>query len=103
VVSHLLSLVDNLLKYLSSLKVNFKLGGRNHQLQDKIPLSTNLNTDRTMIVGADVTHPTKCSDPGCPSLAGVVSCMGNDSNDYLASARIQSNNTEVSFCYFEFS
>lgn len=48
-----------------------------------------------MIVGADVTHAGK-GDKACPSMAGVVGTCDQQSIHYLASARLQPNNTEVS-------
>jgi len=78
------------------MKVNFKLGGIN--------LGPNLKDwestlgGRTMIVGADVTHPGK-GDRSCPSLAGVVATCDQQAIHYLASARLQPNNTEVSLPY----
>ncbi|KAG9233432.1 Piwi domain-containing protein [Amylocarpus encephaloides] len=71
------------------LKINFKLGGRNHTLRDGLGLRQD-----TLVVGADVTHPGRCPDPGCPSLAGLVACDASHSSDYLASARLQDPNTE---------
>ena len=76
-----------------SLKFNFKLGGQNHAIQNGI---TGLK-DNTMIVGADVTHSAKGPvENGAPSLAGVVASSGQSPSNYVASARLQSNNTEVS-------
>lgn len=52
----------------------------------------------TLIMGTDVTHSGKGADPGCPSLAAVVCGMAgpkHTEHTYLASARLQSNNTEV--------
>lgn len=56
-----------------------------------------------MIVGADMTHAGKGDDPGCPSMTGIVASFGENPNAipgdyhrYLASARLQSNDTEVS-------
>jgi eukaryotic translation initiation factor 2C len=75
-----------------SLKFNFKIGGVNHILQHN---SIGVK-DSTMLVGADVTHAGKGKDPGCPSIVGIVSTIGVTYGNYLASARLQSNNTEVS-------
>jgi hypothetical protein len=50
-----------------------------------------------MIVGADVTHSGKGgSAQGSPSLAGVVATCDDRAMHYLASARLQPSNTEVS-------
>jgi hypothetical protein len=48
-----------------------------------------------MVVGADVTHPGKTLDDGCPSMAGVVATYDSRAIQYLASARLQPKNTEV--------
>lgn len=75
------------------MKINFKLGGTNHVLVDRN--NTRIEwygaRNRTMIVGADVTH----SATG-PSLAGIVATYHPHNGQYLGSARIQSTRTEVS-------
>ncbi|KAM0130744.1 hypothetical protein ACHAO1_007696 [Botrytis cinerea] len=71
-----------------ALKINFKLGGINHKIEN-IPLK-----DRTMIMGADVTHVGKGQDDACPSQAGVVATRDSNYVHYLASARLQPHNTE---------
>ncbi|KAF5870268.1 putative piwi-domain-containing protein [Botrytis fragariae] len=71
-----------------ALKINFKLGGINHRIAN-IPLR-----DRTMIMGADVTHVGKGQDDACPSQAGVVATRDSNYVHYLASARLQPHNTE---------
>ncbi|KAF7854602.1 hypothetical protein EAF04_010411 [Stromatinia cepivora] len=43
---------------------------------------------------ADVTHPGKCEDENCPSMAGVVATCDNNFIYYLPSARLQDSNTE---------
>ena len=48
---------------------------------------------RTMIAGADVTHPGKSS--GCPSMAAVVATHDDLSGHYLGSARLQKGWEEV--------
>lgn len=48
-----------------------------------------------MIMGADVTHPGRCGDDGCPSMAGVVATCEANYMHYLPSARLQDSNTEV--------
>lgn len=74
-----------------SLKFNFKLDGRNHNVGN-IGLKTN-----TMVIGADVSHSAKgTTENGAPSMAAVVSTISDNTSNYFASARLQSNNTEVS-------
>jgi eukaryotic translation initiation factor 2C len=73
-----------------SLKINVKLGGINHRI-DNMGISKN-----TMVVGADVTHPNKDSPEECPSMAGLVATYEADYAHYLPSARLQVHNDEVS-------
>ncbi|TGO47378.1 hypothetical protein BCON_0280g00050 [Botryotinia convoluta] len=79
-----------------SLKINFKLGGVSHFLNDKASqrifwAGAKANT---MIVGADVSHAGKGRDTTCPSMAGVVATCDQQCSQYFASARLQENNTE---------
>ncbi|KAF7897184.1 hypothetical protein EAF00_005412 [Botryotinia globosa] len=79
-----------------SLKINFKLGGISHFLNDGTSqrifwAGAKANT---MIVGADVSHAGKGRDATCPSMAGVVATCDQLCSKYLSSARLQGNNTE---------
>ncbi|TGO08682.1 hypothetical protein BTUL_0196g00060 [Botrytis tulipae] len=79
-----------------SLKINFKLGGISHLLNDEASqrifwAGAKANT---MIVGADVSHAGKGRDATCPSMAGVVATCDQLCSKYFASARLQENNTE---------
>ncbi|TVY15724.1 Protein argonaute 1A [Lachnellula arida] len=73
------------------MKINFKLGGVN--LGPRLDELETILGGRAMIVGADVTHAGK-GDRSCPSLAGVVATCDQQVVHYLASARLQPNNTE---------
>ncbi|RHZ55159.1 argonaute/piwi family protein [Aspergillus thermomutatus] len=57
-----------------ALKVNLKLGGCNHMLK-----SVGTKLERTMVIGVDVTHPTKESSssirPSAPSVAAMVASV----------------------------
>lgn len=54
---------------------------------------------RTMVVGADVTHPG--DEEVCPSIAAVVATDDNSQFKYLGSARLQEGKQEVRvFIYF---
>ncbi|KAF7879476.1 hypothetical protein EAF04_000672 [Stromatinia cepivora] len=79
-----------------SLKINFKLGGTSHFLKTQASESILWAGAKpnTMIVGADVSHAGKGKDPTCPSMAGVVATCDERCSQYLASARLQENNTE---------
>ncbi|KIW12117.1 hypothetical protein PV08_09391 [Exophiala spinifera] len=55
------------------LKVNLKLGGRNHSLEShKLGI---IAEGKTMVVGLDVTHPSPGSAPNAPSVAAVVASV----------------------------
>lgn len=69
--------------------MNFKNGGTNHRIYS---LSVKPGT---MIVSADVTHPSKDSPDTCPSIAGVVASYDHIYAHYRASARLQSSGVEV--------
>ncbi|KAF2122915.1 hypothetical protein BDV96DRAFT_656661 [Lophiotrema nucula] len=73
------------------MKINLKLGGRNHLVSDKgnsNPLRTMLKD--TIVLGADVTHPGASSLVGCPSVAAIVGSVDPDGTKYLGSVRMQS-------------
>lgn len=76
-----------------ALKVNTKLGGHNHLLDDKDMKW--LKQKRTMIVGADVTHPGPTSIDGTPSIAAVVASVDTHFVQYPASIRLQETKKEV--------
>ncbi|KAJ3879731.1 argonaute-like protein [Lentinula edodes] len=70
-----------------ALKVNTKLGGINHKLDD-VAMRW-LRKKSTMIVGIDVTHRGPGSKEGTPSIAAVVASVDSDFVQYPASLRIQ--------------
>ncbi|KAK0452966.1 argonaute-like protein [Desarmillaria tabescens] len=76
-------------QYLSNiaLKVNTKLGGINHKLDDQAMRW--LRKKKTMMVGIDVTHPTPGTRFGTPSIAAVVASVDDDFVQFPASMRIQ--------------
>jgi len=56
-----------------SLKVNLKLGGRNHSVQPtRLPI---VSEGKTMLVGLDVTHPSPGSKSDAPSVAAIVASV----------------------------
>ncbi|KAI9646022.1 hypothetical protein NHQ30_005460 [Ciborinia camelliae] len=79
-----------------SLNINFKMRGTSHHLKDQAgkDILWAGAKPNTMIVGADVSHAGKGSDATCPSMAGVVATYDQRCSQYLASARLQGNNTE---------
>lgn len=76
-----------------ALKVNTKLGGINHKL-DANSMRW-LTEKRTMVVGADVTHPGPTSADGTPSLAAVVASIDNDFVHFPASMELQESKKEM--------
>ncbi|TGO53459.1 hypothetical protein BOTNAR_0295g00060 [Botryotinia narcissicola] len=70
-----------------SLKSNLKLGGINQEVSNGCGTKS-----KTMIVGADVTHPG--NEEGCPSVAAVVATDDDSRFQYLGSARIQEGKQE---------
>ena len=82
-------------QYLSNvaLKVNTKLGGINHTLDDRA-LGW-LKTMPTMVVGMDVTHPSPASIPGTPSIAAVVANVDDTFAQFPVSLRVQMPKSEV--------
>ncbi|KAH6904888.1 QDE2 protein [Coprinopsis sp. MPI-PUGE-AT-0042] len=82
-------------QYLSnvSLKINTKLGGVNHLLEDRAMQW--LRKKRTMMVGIDVTHPGPGSKDGSPSIAAVVASVDDNFVQFPASMRIQTSKQEM--------
>ncbi|KAF8637180.1 hypothetical protein AX17_002993 [Amanita inopinata Kibby_2008] len=76
-------------QYLSNvaLKVNTKLGGINHKLDDAAMQW--LRKKSTMMVGIDVTHAGPGSRLGTPSIAAVVASVDDTFVQFPASLRIQ--------------
>uniref|UniRef100_A0A8H8CN02 Argonaute-like protein n=1 Tax=Psilocybe cubensis TaxID=181762 RepID=A0A8H8CN02_PSICU len=76
-----------------ALKVNTKLGGINHLLDDKSMAW--LNKVPTMMVGIDVTHPGRGSKAGTPSIAAVVANTDRNFVQFPASMRVQRSKKEM--------
>jgi eukaryotic translation initiation factor 2C len=79
-----------------ALKVNLKLGGDNHWLNDD-----DLNEvlvgelrNNTMILGSDVTHPGHGAKIGYPSIACVVGTVDAKFMSYRGSMRLQAGGQE---------
>jgi eukaryotic translation initiation factor 2C len=70
-----------------ALKVNTKLGGVNHKLDDS--QMRWLNKEKTMVVGIDVTHPGFGMPLGTPSIVAVVASLNDEHVHYPASMRVQ--------------
>jgi eukaryotic translation initiation factor 2C len=76
-----------------ALKVNMKLGGINHAV-DEASIGK-LRLPPTMLVGMDVTHPGPSTVKGTPSIAAVVASADLRFSQYPASMRIQETKKEV--------
>lgn len=80
-----------------AMKVNLKLGGTNHTLPPEF-FGTKLIDDgvsRTIVIGADVTHPASHSTDGTPSIAAVVGSVDSKFGRYPGSMRLQLSKQEV--------
>ena len=73
-----------------ALKLNMKLGGMNHVLDDASMrwLRQEMLRD-TMLVGIDVTHAGMGSKAGSPSLAAIVASVDHNFTNYPADLRMQ--------------
>ena len=67
------------------LKINAKLGGTNHVIDDSFKPAISKDT---IVFGADVTHPSP-TENGIPSIAAVVASMDYHASKYHARARVQ--------------
>lgn len=76
-----------------ALKVNTKLGGLNHLLDERAMKW--LTKKKTMMVGIDVTHPGPGSREGTPSIAAVVASVDDSFVQFPASLRIQQTKKEM--------
>ncbi|KAF8133991.1 Piwi domain-containing protein [Boletus edulis] len=76
-----------------ALKVNTKLGGVNHKVDDGNMKW--LTKTKTMLVGMDVTHPGPGSIEGTPSIAAVVASVDNNFAQFPASLRCQKSKQEM--------
>ncbi|KAH0580660.1 Protein argonaute 1B [Termitomyces sp. J132] len=76
-----------------ALKVNTKLGGINHLL-DEAAMKW-LTKKKTMMVGIDVTHPGPGSREGTPSIAALVASVDDSFVQFPASLSIQKSKQEM--------
>jgi hypothetical protein len=89
------ALSGEVLQYLGnvSMKINIKCTGINHSAGDpvdKFNESLQQKLKDTMILGADVTHPSMASIEGCPSIAAIVGSVDVHGGKFLGSMRLQS-------------
>ena len=86
-----------------AMKINLKGAGTNHAVEVSHlasilpsvpqPQPQDKGCD-TIIVGADVAHPTGSARPGCPSIAAVVGSTDDDYLHYPGSMRLQISRQE---------
>jgi eukaryotic translation initiation factor 2C len=81
-------------QYLTNLcmKINMKGGGINHQVAFT---AGKLNLNKTIVFGADVTHPGASQCIGYPSIACVVASVDRYFMNYPGSMRLQAGRQEV--------
>ena len=104
-------------QYMSNigLKFNLKRGGDNHLLAPSdlrevlstrtsqsgaakpggVVLNQKPRVCETIIMGADVAHPTASAVPGCPSIAAVVGSVDDNFVRYPGSMRLQRSRQEI--------
>jgi eukaryotic translation initiation factor 2C len=81
------------------MKANLKFRGINHCAESSNDVSKKWLKD-TLVLGADVTHPSGGALPGCPSIAAVVGSTEETGGRFLGSVQLQSEgNKEVSYLY----
>ncbi len=75
------------------LKMNVKLGGMNSFIEPSIiPF---ISQRPTILMGADVTHPSPGGDANRPSIAALCASMDAKASRYAASIRIQTGRQEI--------
>ena len=76
------------------LKVNMKMGGTNHKLDNEIPI---VKQGDTMVVGYDVTHPTNLAGntKNLPSLVGMVASIDKELGQWPGVAWKQAGRVEM--------
>ena len=79
-----------------ALKINMKFNGENHRLDLDLLNSAISNKDRkrTIVMGADVAHPSPGARDGCPSVASVVGSVDENFMRYQGSMRLQVSRQE---------
>ncbi|KAL9608420.1 MAG: hypothetical protein Q9167_006751 [Letrouitia subvulpina] len=75
-----------------ALKVNLKLGGINHVVEDRLGI---IKEDKTMVIGIDVTHPSPSSSSKAPSIASMVASIDHWLGQWPAELRIQQRRKEM--------
>jgi eukaryotic translation initiation factor 2C len=78
-----------------AMKANLKKGGVNHATK----LVQNVAKD-TLVLGADVTHPSPGALPGAPSIAAVVGSLGGTGGKFVGEMSLQiTDRKEVCFSF----
>jgi hypothetical protein len=71
------------------MKANLKMGGINHSA-DSQPGNIGTYLKDTLVLGADVTHPSSGAITGCPSVAALVGSIDSTGGQFLGSLSLQS-------------
>jgi eukaryotic translation initiation factor 2C len=81
------------------MKANLKFHGINHIADSSNNVSKKWLKD-TLVLGADVTHPSGGALPGCPSIAAIVGSTEETGGRFLGSIQLQSEgDKEVSYTF----
>lgn len=79
-----------------AMKLNVRSGGINHVIsRDSLPLVGQTAQCDTMILGADVTHPSPGSLRGTPSIAAVVGSIDEHFTLFAGQTRLNPPRTEI--------
>lgn len=66
------------------MKFNSKFGGTNHSTA-----AVRSRMQKTLVLGADLSHPGPGSIHGCPSIAAIVGSVDENGGRFLGSMRLQ--------------
>jgi eukaryotic translation initiation factor 2C len=72
------------------MKVNLKFGGINHSTSD-----VRARIHKTLVLGADLSHPGPGAIFGCPSIAAVVGSVDDNGGKFLGSMRLQTKQDQT--------
>lgn len=77
----------------NALKINLKLGGVNHNLDQSS--AGILSQGKTMVVGIDATHPSSTELENFPTVAAIVASTDGRLGQWPGDARIQTSKQEI--------
>ncbi|KAL8783568.1 MAG: hypothetical protein Q9195_009350 [Heterodermia aff. obscurata] len=76
------------------LKINLKFGGVNHKLAEESQASGIIGNGKTMVVGIDVTHPSRGSREGAPSIFALVASQDRHLSQWPVRFGVQKKSRE---------